>query len=269
MNKKIFSLIFIAVLGTCLISGVSAVRADADIHDQPDQFESFNRAMFKFNYQVDRFVLKPLAKGYRAITNETIRERVRSVISNLREPISFGNQILQGEFKQAGVTLGRFAVNSTLGLAGMFDVAGGWGWQRKKDGFDATLAKWCVKDGPFIVLPFLGPSTPRAFTGMVGDFFMDPVNWVTYESDDDTVKYAVGYGYYALGIVALRESSLELTDELEKGSVDYYATMRSAYLQNRNKNSCYGDSENNATSYDFDFGEDEEDQTYQEMEEAQ
>ena len=117
--------------------------------------------------------MKPLAKGYRAITTQSIRDRVRDILSNLREPLSAANHLLQADPKASAASLSRFVLNSTLGLAGAFDVAEGWGLKKDTTGFNETFAKWCIKDGPYIVLPFLGPSTPRAATGLAFEFIFD------------------------------------------------------------------------------------------------
>lgn len=235
-----------------------------DQHDQEDGLESFNRAMFSFNYKLDKYFLKPIAKGYRAITNQDVRNRVNSLISNVREPVSMVNQLLQGEVKQSGISASRFVINTTLGLGGTFDVATGWGLQVKRDDFERTLAKWCVKDGPYIVLPFVGSTTPRAFTGKTVDAFTTPVYWLTEAEHEDGI-YAYS-AYYAVMSIAEREAALDLGDDLERNSVDFYTTMKSAYLQNKSDMyNCYNDEKKKA-AYDFDFGIEEEDETFNEME---
>ena len=240
-----------------------AARSDNhDRHVDYDRFESYNRAMFKFNYQLDKYVLKPVAKGYRAVTNDFTRERIRSAISNIKEPVYAGNHLLQGNIKQTGVGVARFGINSTLGLLGMFDVAEGWGLKKEAVGFDETLASWCVPDGPFIVLPFVGPSTPRAAVGMTADGFMNPVYWATYQ--DANVHDKAIYSYLGVQAVALREANIELLDDLERGSVDFYSTMRSAYLQNRRGMGCHAAEAEQ--SYDFDFGIEDEDDAFDAME---
>lgn len=228
-----------------------------------DTFESYNRAMFKLNYRLDKYVMKPVAQGYRKITNKFVRERVNSALANIREPLSAGNFLLQGNPKASGKSVSRFVLNSTLGLGGMFDVAEGWGLQREVTTFNETFAKWCIKDGPFIVLPFLGPSTPRAATGMFLGFVLDPVYWAS--KNDANYHDKVTYGYAGITAIAMRESSLELLDDLERNSVDFYATMRSAYLQNQSKLRCFNDTSSDNT-YDFDFGVEEEDKAFDEME---
>ena len=238
IRKSVFCTALALVIG--LTASCASNSAKNDQHVDEDRFETYNRAMFKFNYRFDKYVLRPVAEGYRAITNDFTRERVRLAISNIREPISVGNHLLQGNIKQTGVGVARFGINSTLGLLGMFDVADGWGLKKEETEFDVTLANWCVPDGPFIMLPFMGPSTPRAAVGDVVDVF-----------------------YAAIYAVALREQNIELLDDLERGSVDFYATMRSAYLQNRKSMGCHAKDDQ---SYDFDFGMDDEEQTFDEME---
>ncbi len=231
--------------------------------EENETLESYNRGMFKFNYQIDKYVLKPVAKGYRAVTTPYVRERVNNALANIKEPISAFNHLLQGEFKESGINLSRLAINSTLGLAGMYDVAGGWGLQQSKAGFDDTLAKWCVKDGPFIVLPLFGPATPRSTVGMIVDAVTNPIYLATLDAPSST-EDKVSYGYTAISVIAFRESTLDLLDDLERNSVDFYTTMRSAFLQNRQNKGCLNGNEN--ASYDFDFGYEEEDQIFDEME---
>lgn len=256
-----------AVLALALFFNVSCASRSADQtspHEDTDRFETYNRAMFKFNYQVDRYVLKPIAKGYRAITTQYVRERVNNALANVKEPISAFNHILQGEMKLAGINLSRLAINTTLGLAGMYDVAGGWGLAKEKTSFDDTLAKWCIKDGPYIVLPFIGPATPRSTVGLVVDSVTNPVYLATLDAPAGT-RTKINYGYTAVEVIAFRESGLDLLDDLERNSVDFYTTMRSAFMQNRRNKGCIND-DAAAASYDFDFGYEEEEQIFDEME---
>ena len=221
--------------------------------------EKYNHAMYTFNSAADQYVIKPLAKGYRAITTEFIRERVHNFFANLKEPASMINHSLQGNFSDSAKSLGRFTINSTLGLLGTFDVAKGWGLPNNKTGFDKTLAKWCVPDGPFIILPIIGPSTPRAATGMIADTISEPTYWANYYAHfgNDLEKYSFYYGLTALGFISIREENIKLLDKLTANYVDAYSTIKSAYIQSRLK---IGSCSNNTTpeaSYDFDF-EDEE-----------
>lgn len=249
---------------TLLVALISAAlfhTTPAWADDEDSALESYNRAMFNFNSAADYYVIKPVAKGYRAVTTEFIRERVRNFFDNIKEPASTINHSLQGNFAESGKSLGRFVINSTLGLLGTFDVAGGWGLSKNKTGFDATLAKWCVPDGPFIVLPLLGPSTPRATVGLAADAVADPTYWGGYYMTfgNDLEKYSFYYGLTALGFVSLREQNIELLDKLTANSVDVYSTIKSAYIQNRLKiGACAGQRTESTDSYDFDF-DDEDD----------
>lgn len=242
----------------------AARTAGTDPHEDYDSLEGYNRTMFKFNYKFDKYILRPLATGYRNITNQYTRDRVNNVIANLQEPLFVGNHLLQGEAEQSGLGVARFAINTTLGLLGMYDVAQGWGIKDKQTSFDATLAKWCVPDGPYIVLPLWGPSTPRATTGLMVDALFDPVYWATYH--DANIRDKVMYSYPAIKAITYREANLEFLDELERDSVDFYATTRSAYMQNRSPMGCNASKKDPASSYDFDFGIDDEEQAFDAME---
>ncbi len=250
-----------AVMVACVAACASSATEQ---HEYDDPFEGYNRAMFSFNYQVDKYVIKPVAEGYRAVTTPFIRERISSVIDNLKEPISAGNHLLQADPEASVKSLSRFVINSTLGLVGMFDVAEGWGLPKDKTTFNETFAKWCIPQGPFIVLPLLGPSTPRAATGMALDFVFDPVYWATYQ--DANVHDKASWGYAIAQGITAREAALDILDDLERNSVDFYATMRSAYLQNQSKLKCFNDVSKDENTYDFDFGIEDEDAAFDEME---
>ena len=259
MNKTITSitLCLALLLNIALASTASASETNFDSNDENIVLEKFNRGMFQFNYYLDKGILKPVAKGYRAITTKGIRDRINSASSNLTEPLSFVNHLLQGNIKSAGINLGRFTINSTLGLAGFIDVAEHWGMEKNYTNFDRTLAHYCVSDGPYIVLPFIGPGTPRSFTGVTVDGFASPFYQITQNSSNDDVKNNLYYGVEGLRLIALREANLELIDDIEKNSVDYYSSMRSSYLQHRTKfNKCHN-KEEETPSYDFDFGEED------------
>lgn len=247
-----------------LMSACASTNSSHSTDEVSDPLESINRPIFEFNYQADKYVIKPVAKGYRAITNPFVRDRIRSILSNLREPVTAGNLLLQAEPVDMVKSVSRFVINSTLGLAGMFDVADGWGLPRKRATFNETFAKWCIPQGPYIVLPLVGPSTPRAATGLAMEFIFDPVYWTTYH--DANVHDKATWGYAAMIGISAREEALEFLDDLESNSVDYYATMRSAYLQNQSKLRCFRDKSDDAEVYDFDFGLEDEDETFNEME---
>ena len=252
MKKRFFELCMI--LNICLFSMVANAAEDEGM------LETYNRSMFRFNTIFDDYIMKPVAKGYRAVTNDFVRERVRNFFNNLKEPASMINHTLQGNFADTGKSGGRFLVNSTLGLLGTFDVASGWGIEKNRTGFDETLAQWCVPDGPFIMLPFIGPSTPRAAVGYAGNTVVHPLYWSSefVNFSEHWKKYTFYYGLTALGFVSLREENLELLDKLTMNSVDPYSTIKSAYMQNRLKMHVCTTKEKTGQvpSYDFDFDED-------------
>ncbi|MDR1694203.1 MAG: VacJ family lipoprotein [Lactobacillaceae bacterium] len=262
---KVLSIMLIPMaLQACAHESASVVNAGSShavVEENYDKFEGFNRFSFEVNNQLDNYVLRPLAKGYRAVTTQYIRDRVNLALANLKEPMSSVNNILQGEFASGLKNIGRFAINSTLGLAGMYDVAGGgFGLEPHPSNFDMTLANWCVKDGPFIVLPIIGPTTPRAILGDAFDGLGNPVVVATY--NDANTRDKILYPYFALSAVAARETNMEMLDDVKKSSVDFYATVRSAFLQNRkqiNKCGVNTETESQTLDYDFDFDMDEED----------
>ena len=195
--------------------------------DPEDPYEDFNRQMFAFNEGLDQAVLSPVAHGYRAVTNEPVREGVGNFASNLNEPVTFVNHVLQGKLPDAGATFGRFVINTTVGIAGIFDPASSMGIQRTKEDFGQTLGSWGVDSGPYLVLPFIGPTNPRDLTGIGGDIALNPLNYPEFENDD-----AIRLGVMALGGINAREGAIETIDELNN-QVDPYTTVRRLYGRTR------------------------------------
>ncbi len=245
---------YTAILMMCGMCGCASTVNDEGAQGESSTLESYNRAMFSFNNKVDKYVLRPVAKGYKAVTNDYVRQRVSNFFNNIDEPISAANHILQGEFADSGNNLGRFAINTTIGLVGLFDVASSMGLEKNKTGFDETLATWCVPDGPFIILPIVGPSTPRAATGFVVDGYSSPSYWIAQESGGEDA-WLVYYGVSGLKYLNLYAENMSLLESLEEGSIDYYEAVKSMYLQNRSKLKACGTSENGSADYDFDMGD--------------
>ncbi len=253
------------LIATFSITLTAACAFDGKIHRSEadaDPFENINRPIFTFNQHADKYVLRPLSEGYRAITTPFVRERINNTLSTIKEPVSAVNHLLQGEPKGAAINISRFVINATLGLAGMFDVANGWGLKADEASMNETLAKWCIVDGPYLVLPLLGPSTPRAATGLAVDSVLNPVYLSTYS--DANIRDKINYPYTAIRAVALREKASVLLDDLERNSVDLYAATRSAYLQNQSKLRCFNSTEVETEAYDFDFGIEEEEAAFEE-----
>lgn len=194
-----------------------------------DPLEPLNRSIFWINEVIDIFFLERLAAMYNGVVPELVRERVGYVLRNLSEPIVFANNLLQGDIEDAGDTLGRFVVNSTFGLAGIFDVSTDWGLPYKKEDFGMTLASWGVEPGPYLVLPILGPSNVRDTVGRIGDYAFDPINWWAYTTDHEL------YSNIRTGVQVLdaKADILEILEDLRRNSIDYYASIRSWYFERR------------------------------------
>ena len=246
----------LALLSTILMTSACATNIHRP-EAKADPYENINRKIFTFNDAFYRHVAMPIEDGYRAITTKNIRNRIADFVANMDEPISTVNYVLQLKPKEAAVTVARFVVNSTLGLAGLFDVASGWGIEKDTTTTGETLASWCIADGPYVVIPFIGPSTPRNFLGASADFLADPVYWATYNDLNYSAK--ISYPYMAVKYTSKYESYLDLYMDMTKNSVDPYTTIRSAYMQNQRKYKCRFAPEETTQAYDFDFDEEMED----------
>ena len=208
-------------LATVLLAGCAAAGPD----DANDPLEGYNRAMFGINGMVDGVLLKPAAELYVRVFPAPLRRGVSNLLDNLGAPLNAANNLLQGKAARAGTSLGRFAVNSTLGLGGVFDVAEGFGWERAPEDFGQTLASWGMGEGPYLVLPLLGPSNPRDALGFAVDWAADPPGRVLGDT--------FGLGRTVVSGVARRADYLDTLDVLEETSVDFYAAMRGFYRQYR------------------------------------
>ena len=202
-------------------------------------FEKFSRGTLKFNQGLDRAIFKPIAKGYRALP-VPVRSGTANFVGNLRSLLTFTNNLLQGDFRGAGNTAGRFTINTTVGILGIFDPASKMGFEKKsREDFGQTLGVWGADTGCYFVLPVLGPTTTRDALGLVGNVLIDPVYHLTHNSETDVV---VGnenlsehnyYYYKGTDAVDFRSKNIESIDSLEKNSIDFYASVKSLYLQNR------------------------------------
>lgn len=213
----------VAVAASGVLSGCTTT---AD-HNPADPYESFNRSMYAFNDGLDHAVLEPVAKGYRAVTNEPVREGVSNFLSNLHEPLNAANQMLQGKPSDAAGAAGRFVINTTIGIVGIFDTASNFGLERKVEDFGQTLGVWGVKSGPYLVLPVIGSTNPRDLFGIGVDAAMNPINYAQFDGDD-----ATRIGLAVAGAVTARESAIETVDGV-RNQVDPYTTLRRYYVRNR------------------------------------
>lgn len=190
-----------------------------------DRWEGFNRGVYKFNDAVDRAALKPVAKGYRKITPHWLRVGIGNFLANLEYPATMANQFLQGKPMMGLRDTGRFLLNTTLGLGGLFDVATPVGLEANDEDLGQTLAVWGVGSGPYLNLPLFGPSTLRDAPSRMVDFFFDPVTYV------DPPWEAI-WGVRVIGAVHSRAELLPLDDTLRR-TYDPYAFIRDSWLQHR------------------------------------
>ena len=199
-----------------------------------DCFEGLNRATFAFNNGLDKVIVEPLAKGYRKLPIP-IRTGTSNVLSNLSNLITIPNNILQGDFRSAGLNTVRLSVNTTIGIFGIFDVAQQMGLMKNsKEDYGQTLGKWGVGEGCYLVLPILGPSTLRDSFGTIASILGgDPWYNVTVKNDTQYFKDSDYYVSKGTDGINFRSKNIEAFDNLEKNSMDFYASVRSLYLQDR------------------------------------
>jgi phospholipid-binding lipoprotein MlaA len=192
-----------------------------------DPYEGLNRKLFLVGGAIDIVVIRPVAIFYKRITPRPAREGLHNVLENISEPGNFVNHMLQLRPKPAAITFGRFAMNTTLGIGGLFDVASRAGLPEKDTDFGLTLSRYGVRQGPYIYLPVLGPSTVRDSTGRIADIFLDPINYLRFGGDG----YFFGSRTVAEGLDQRVRADPALL-YIQKTSTDPYAALRSAYLQN-------------------------------------
>lgn len=230
-------LLGVLALGACASTPTteSLEAADAPVAPLPspateernaDPIEGFNRAVYAFNDVFDKYLLAPVARGYRWALPRVVRDRFASFFSNLREPMNMFNNLLQGKPYDALTDTGRLLANSTIGLLGLWDVATPLGLPKHDEDFGQTLAVWGVPDGPYLVLPFLGPSNFRDGPAKIVNWFTLPQTYV----EDSAVTWAL----FGMELIDTRAQLLDATDILEQaGGADPYAFLREAYRQQR------------------------------------
>lgn len=204
-----------------------AARAAYDQANDP--FEPLNRKTFALNQGLDKAFFKPAAQTYVAVLPGDVRAAVHHMLDNMKEPTLFFNNLLQGQFKRAAITFGRFAVNTTVGFGGMVDVMALSGIERQPADFGQTLYVWGMPSGPYLILPILGPSNPRDAIGSTVDSYDDPFTILANEHGITELTTA----RFAVGGIEERASVLDELDSIEKNSVDFYAEMRSLAQQHR------------------------------------
>ena len=216
------SLAFVAILlGGC----ASSVNADTPY----DPLESVNREVFAFNHSLDNHAALPAASYYKSAVPGGMRDGVHNFFSNLTLPVTFANDVLQGELTLAGQSACRFGINTTVGVLGVMDPAAPMGYPDQNEDFGQTLAVYGMPGGPYMVLPFLGSTVPRdAFGKIFVDHYFNPLGYVTYHG-----KLYVSLGENLINTVDRRSRDIARLSDVERNSVDYYAAMRALYLQRR------------------------------------
>ncbi|MEZ5893709.1 MAG: VacJ family lipoprotein [Parvularculaceae bacterium] len=239
-----------AQLGSVSDAGPPPSEIETTTAGAADPWEGFNRKMFALNDGFDRNLMVPAAKAYRAVTFKKQRKGIRNFLDNLRTPVILLNDILQGEFKRAGDTTSRFLINSTIGFGGMGDPAERMGIAQHSEDFGQTLAVWGVDSGPYLVMPFFGPTTLRDGFGAGVGIATDPAFWVR----TDPAMY-FRFTRTGVNLLSVREPLIEPLDDIREDSLDYYASIRSFYLQARKR-----EIENGRTNFEDlpDIGEFEE-----------
>ena len=200
-------------------------NANNDGDEISDPAESVNRIIFSFNESIDFLLFRPIAQGYNYLMPEPVLNAVRRFFLNLDSPVLFANDLIQGEFKQASITLRRFGINTSLGVLGLFDPATDFGWERHHADFGQTLHSYGVEAGPYLVLPLLGPASTRSGVGRLVDNIFQPLGYFLTTGQN--------LGISASRAMVKREELLNPLQELRETSVDYYTALKAAFWQAR------------------------------------
>lgn len=216
-----------------IVSVISAALCGCTSSAPPgeyDPFEPMNREFFAFNKALDKNAALPAASYYKSALPDNVRGGVHNFMANLTTPVTLANDLLQGEFTNAGFAICRVTVNTTVGLAGIMDPASDWGCHYHDEDFGQTLGVYGVPGGPYMVLPLLGASLPRDLAGkLVVDGYFSPIGYLRYHG-----KVYVSLGQNVIKLVDQRSRAVAMLKEVERNSIDYYAAMRSLYIQRRN-----------------------------------
>lgn len=224
-RSALVALLLTLALGACAQSPRDVQPAAGAATTPGDPYEATNREILAFNLAADDCCIRPVAMGYRKALGPWVRTRIRNVVENIHEPRYAANNLLQGRPLAAGENVMRFFINSTMGLGGMFDMAEIGGPERKPRDFGQTLHVWGVPDGPYLMLPILGPSNPRDTVGMVGNGLLNPLSWLMPFWGNATRGVVDG--------IDVRERNIESLDALRSDSLDFYARLRSVARQQR------------------------------------
>ncbi|CAL1240717.1 MlaA family lipoprotein [Candidatus Methylocalor cossyra] len=209
----------------CFAFAASLAGCAASKHDPRDPWEGWNRGVQSFNDTLDDYAMKPAAKAYQYITPSVVDQGITNFFNNVDDIAVIANDLLQFKLLQTGQDLGRFMVNTTLGLGGFIDVARHLDLPKHNEDLDQTLGAWGIPSGPYLVLPFMGPSTPRGVLGVAGDTLSNPINWIN--------PTAIPWGAGTLKTIDTRADLLSASKIVDEASVDRYEFIRNAYFQQR------------------------------------
>ena len=239
-----------------LLAGCATPPSDpaerAQFEQANDPLEPLNRKILDLNLLIDRILLKPVAKVYIAVLPQQGRDAFKRALDNMKEPVVVINNVLQGAPDRAGIAAGRFLVNSTLGIAGLLDQAGAWGLKKETGDFGQTLFAWGLPGGPYLVVPLLGPANPRDLFGMGIDSYIDPFSYLATVKDLDDLQI----GRFVADGIDQRARAMDVLDDLEKNSLDFYAQLRSLSQQNRAAELRHGKAAEPAANFYQDPGQD-------------
>lgn len=227
----------VAVLSLGLGACATGDQEMSGFEQSNDPLELLNRTIFAANQTADLLVIRPVTVTYNQVVPEFMRDSVTNVLRNMRTPVIIVNEILQGDFEGAGRMAERFFINTTVGIGGLFDLANhnNQGWAYEAEDFGQTMGVWGVGEGPYLVLPLLGPSNVRDAIGIGIDSLIDPIGYLTGGN------FYFAAGRIAATVVDIRSRTIEQLDEIEASSVDYYASIRSLYRQVRAADILDGD----------------------------
>lgn len=230
-SSKMFSF-FVLLLLLCF----SACSTQNLAPEDNDPIETVNRGVFWFNDKVDIYLLEPVAKGYDFVVPDPAQTGISNFINNLETPIRLCSDLIQLKFEQFGVHLARFVVNSTVGLLGFIDVAKTQGLEPHYEDLSTAFASLGIPEGPYLVLPFLGPSHVRHAVGRTANGFIHPSNYLSLYFDNavhSTTADAIALGYTGLEVIHTRAQLIDAIETAKESSLDYYAFVRAAYFQRR------------------------------------
>lgn len=225
------SIVFVLSIGTAVFCAPACTFAEPE--EPYDPAESVNRAIFDVNDTLDIHIMEPIARAYKNNTPDPVQIGIKNFFLNLRYPSYLVSDIIQGKFEQALDHTGRFLINSTIGLLGFVDLAKDYGLPDHEEDFGIALMYHGVPAGPYIVIPFLGPSNLRDGVGRIVDAFLDPITWVGYSSVSAGTKVAVAATAFGIKAVHTRAGLLQAIDAAKESSVDYYLFAQGAYYQYR------------------------------------